>query len=100
MTVRAKFYVEKVESSIYFRNKTDADGANIKNEHGAILTEKVEMRTIKLRPVYSAEPGTENKRFWDASPAGLIELGTINPAAWEYFPLGAEVYIDFTQADA
>lgn len=80
--VRAKFYVQKIEKTKY-----------------GYAPNQQEMTTLVLAPVYSAEPGTENKKFWDASPQGEIKLGTINLEAANQFELGGEYYIDFTKAE-
>lgn len=80
--VRAKFYVQRVEKSKY-----------------GYAPGQQEMTTLVLAPVYSNEEGTENKKFWDASPSGEIKLGTINLDAANYFELGKEYYIDFIRAD-
>lgn len=88
MSVRAKFKVTQFTSNQHnkYNHETGKyDGA-------------IEMRTIHLQPVMSSEEGSENKKFWDASPSGEIRLGTINPQAWAYFELGKEYYIDFTKA--
>jgi hypothetical protein len=59
----------------------------------------VEMRSVKLTPVYgNGDPTHENTSFWNATPAGSIELGTINPGAWQQFEIGKEYYVDFTPA--
>lgn len=89
--VRAKFKVGLIESTLTMKNVR-------KDEKGADVYENVEMRTIVMSPVYSAVPGSENKKFWDASPAGEIRLGTVNPGAWRQFELGKEYYVDFTPA--
>jgi len=86
MTVRAKFKVVRVESSM--GSKRNAAGTY----------EQVEMRTVVLNPVYSDKEGSENKTFWDTTPAGEIRLGTINPSAWAPFALDGEFYVDFTPA--
>lgn len=57
--------------------------------------QKTELRTVNLVPVYSDDPASENHMFWKYTPAGKIELGTINPSAWEKLVLGNEYYIDF-----
>lgn len=69
--VRAKFYV----TSITYYN-----GGSSK---------------VELWPVYSQEEGHENKRFWDATPSGKLEM-TIKSDAAKEFILGEEYYIDFT----
>jgi len=58
-----------------------------------------EMRTLRFTPVYgNGDPNHENTKFWEASPQGQLELGTVNPEAWSKFELGAEYYLDFTKA--
>ena len=52
---------------------------------------------IKLSPVTSGSK--ENEQFYDTTPAGSIELGTLNAAAGEQLDLGAEYYVDFTRAE-
>jgi hypothetical protein len=92
MTVRAKFKVQRIESTI---------GSKVvgKNEQGRDTYEPCELRTIVMQPVYgNGDPEHENTKFWQASPSGEIRLGTISPAAWEQFELGGEFYIDFTRA--
>jgi hypothetical protein len=92
--VRAKFKVQSVTASLSSRQKPGATDWRPES------VEPVEMRTIKLVPVMgNGEPEHENTKFWNASPSGVIELGTINPEAWRAFELGGEYYIDFTRAD-
>lgn len=80
--VRAKFYVQRIEKTKY-----------------GYQPSQQEMTTLVLAPVYSQEPGTENKKFWDATPTGEIKLGTVNLEAAEHFELGSEYYIDFIKVD-
>lgn len=54
--------------------------------------------TVRLHPVYSSDPNHENKRFWDATPSGSIEMQVNNMAALEQFEPGQEFYVDFTPA--
>jgi len=82
MTVRAKFWVSRIEKSIW-----------------AYAPNQKEMTTLVLQPVTSSEAGTENKKFWDATPSGEIKLGTVNPEAAQEFELGQEYYIDFTKVE-
>lgn len=82
MTVRAKFYVSEVKQS--------------KNSYGG--TEGDLLTTIKLQPVTGNNE--ENKQFFRWTPAGSIDLGTVNPAVVEQFHIGDEFYIDFIPADA
>lgn len=75
--VRAKFKVESYETHLDHQTKD-------------------ELRNIKLTPV--TNNSDENKQFFRWTPFGKIEIGTLNPEAWKNFPLGAEVYVDFTLA--
>lgn len=95
MSVRAKFKVQRIESTQHQRARKGPDGKPDYSD-----TETVEMRTVVLSPVYgNGDPNHENTKFWEASPSGEIKLGTINPAAWEKFDLGREFYVDFTLAE-
>lgn len=73
--VRAKFRVSSYETFL---------------DHGE------ELRRIKFNVVVDGSP--ENKEFFKWTPSGQIEFGTLNRKAWEQFPLGAEMYVDFTEA--
>ena len=75
ITVRAKFKVTEIKRHHYGDK---------------------EMQTICMSPVYSGDEGSENRKFWDATPDGSLELGCINLAAARRFDLGAEYYLDFT----
>jgi hypothetical protein len=55
---------------------------------------------VKLQPVYSTDPASENKAFWSATPSGTIELGGLSAEVLARFELGKEYYVDFTPADA
>lgn len=80
MTVRAKFKVQSITTSAHWQS------------------DKGHIGTVKLVPVMGGSE--ENKRFYEASPSGQIELGTINQAALEQFVIGKEFYVDFTLAEA
>jgi hypothetical protein len=95
MAVRAKFKVQRIERLQHTRYKP---GEESKPQMEREL-ETVELQTIAMAPVYSQDPNAENKRFWEASPSGEIKLGTVSPAAWQEFELGAEYYVDFTRAE-
>lgn len=77
MTVRAKFKVQSITTSARWSGPGN-------------------MGTVKLSPVSGGSE--ENKKFYEASPAGSIELGTINEAALAQFVIGQEFYVDFTPA--
>jgi hypothetical protein len=89
--VRAKFKMHSYTTTM------QTQGTGQKNEAGAAIYKDVEMRTLKFGPVYgNGDPNHENTRFWNATPSGSIELGTVNKAAWEQFEIGKEYYIDFS----
>lgn len=89
MSVLAKFVVNNVQSTLQMHKVEGTD-----NQY-----ERVEMRTVEFSPVYSQDTTSENHKFWNSSPTGVIKLGTINPAAWQYFELGKEYYIEFKAAE-
>lgn len=93
--VRGKFRVDSYQSTLHQQQLPKVDQTDAKE---AYRYEFVEKRTIILSPVYSSDPTSENHTFWQASPSGRIELGTVNPEAWKQFELGKEYYIDFTIA--
>ena len=76
MTVRAKFYVSKLDP--YSPPSTGGE--------------------VVLFPVYSEDPNHENKKFWDATPSGTIQMIINNPAAFERFTMDKQFYVDFTPA--
>lgn len=93
MAVRAKFTYTGYEASM---SSTLKPG---KKYGDPDAYEPVELRTLKFSPVYANnDPEHENTKFWQSSPSGTIQLGTINPAAWSQFEFGKEYYIDFTPA--
>ena len=51
---------------------------------------------IMLRAVYSGSE--ENKRFFKYTPAGTVQLATVNAAAAAQFEVGKEYYLDFSPA--
>lgn len=60
---------------------------------------KAEKRTLNFTPVCSSDENSENKKFWSASPSGSLQLGVVNQAAWSFFELEKEYYIDFSPAE-
>lgn len=51
---------------------------------------------IILQAVYGDTE--ENKKFWEFTPTGRLELTTINKAAADQLEQGKEYYIDITSA--
>lgn len=76
MTVRAKFFVESV--------------TKYENQAGAFVV---------LSPVGYGK-SEENKAFWEATPAGRVEMSISNPGAAAQFAEGQEFYLDFTPVTA
>lgn len=77
MSIRAKFYVTEVKQS---RNHWGS-------QEGELLT------TIKLAPVSGTSE--ENRLFFRWTPAGSIDLGTVNPDVATQMHIGDEFYVDF-----
>lgn len=77
--VRAKF---KVRSITLSEGRRSSNG------------EKCDLKTVQLLPVCGDSP--ENRKFFESTPSGSIDLGTINPDAAAQFEVGKEYYVDFT----
>lgn len=76
MSVRAKFKVVSITRQAHWQQN------------------KGELHTVRLQPVTSGSE--ENKAFFEATPAGQIELGTLPEVVGSNFGIGQEVYVDFT----
>lgn len=77
--VRAKFFVSGVNKA------TSQVGGNT-------------ITTVKMHPVYSSDPDSENKVFTDATPCGEFTMGMTVPETADFFEPGQEYYLDFTRA--
>lgn len=77
MTVRAKFKVNSIEKAKW--------------------SDEQVVHTIKMQPVCGGNE--ENKKFYQATPAGSIHIGCVNQATADSFELGGEYYVDFTAAN-
>lgn len=53
--------------------------------------------TVELWPVSTNDPEHPNFSFYKYTPAGKIELTTINPEAANEFEVGQEYFVDFTK---
>ena len=62
------------------------------------LDHETQTATVILSPVTTNPPNEENLTFWQATPAGRIELQITNPAAASQFSVGTSYYVDFTAA--
>lgn len=79
MSMRAKFKVQSITQQ-----------ANWNKPGGSLYT-------LQLHPVSSGSD--ENKKFFEATPGGQIQLSVVNEEIGKRFPIGAEVYVDFTPAE-
>ncbi|MGF1989104.1 MAG: hypothetical protein RMY62_014695 [Nostoc sp. ZfuVER08] len=60
------------------------------------LDHETQTATVILHPVTANPPSKENLAFWNATPAGKIELQITNPEASAQFSVGTVYYVDFT----
>ena len=58
-----------------------------------------EYKTVTLYQVYSSDPERENYSWSKATPSGTVTMNITNPAAFGWFEVGAEYFIDFTKDD-
>jgi len=92
MAVRAKFRLNSFTTDLHNKPGRKQDGTlDWQN------CTPVEKRTLNFTPVTAGDE--EDKAFWDATPSGSIQLGTVNPEAWKHFELGKTYYLDFTLAE-
>lgn len=54
---------------------------------------------LSFAPVFSEDPESENKKYWDATPSGELRLDVVNAAAVEGLEVGKEYYVDVTPAE-
>jgi hypothetical protein len=90
--MRAKFKLNSVTLSI---------GSKQVVEDGVTKYVPAEMHTLTMNPVYANnDPNHENSKFWAASPGGEFKLNCVNADAVKDLKLGAEYYLDITEAPA
>lgn len=63
------------------------------------ITQREFGKSIKLTPVYSSDPESENGKFYKQTPGGSLDLSTVNDEAAKQFEVGKEYYIDITKAE-
>lgn len=87
-SVRCKFRCNEVTKS-----------ANTRSEQvdGVWTNKPITLYGVKMTPVYSDKPDSENKKFWEFTPSGIFEMQAIHEGMFEP---GKEYYIDITPADA
>lgn len=76
-SLRAKFRVGSIHYALGYDNKKAQE-------------------IISLWPVCGGS--SENNDFFKATPTGKIEMTVDNQAAWGYFKINNEYYVDFTEA--
>lgn len=54
--------------------------------------------TIKMSPTTSADPNSENAKFWKWTPGGSLVFNCVNPDAIKQLELGKEYYLDISPA--
>ena len=82
-TIRCKFRCEEL--------KQHNAPVSRRKEDGTYETVRRILYSVILCPVYSDKEGSENKRFWDATPTGRLGFGTVKEASFE---IGRDYYID------
>lgn len=55
-----------------------------------------DVRDLNFTAVYDGSE--ENKKYWEATPAGSLVLSVVNEAAWSQFEQGKSYYLDITPA--
>jgi hypothetical protein len=55
--------------------------------------------SLEFMPVTASDKNPENKKFWEATPSGKIELNIVNPEAVKEFELLKSYYVDFIPAE-
>lgn len=74
--MRAKFKISSITQTAHW------------NKPGALLY------SLTMSPVTSGSD--ENRRFFEATPGGEIKLSVVSAEVGAQFPVGMEVYVDFT----
>jgi hypothetical protein len=55
--------------------------------------------SVTLRAVYDPNPESENGRFFQYTPSGMITLSTVNEFAAKQFVPGKEYFVTFETAE-
>lgn len=55
---------------------------------------------LAASPVYQGEEGSENAKFWEATPSGTLELSGVKNGSLEGLKPGQEFYLDLTPIPA
>jgi hypothetical protein len=94
MSVRCKFRCHSVHKNMTDKYEKGTDGMY----HPVPGVQVQGSENIRLTPVYSDDPTSENKKYWDATPSGELTMCITNPGAFGQFEEGNEYYLDITLA--
>ena len=53
---------------------------------------------LRMSPVFSTNPDSENKKFWDATPSGTFEMQVTNNSLEGFHP-GDEYYVTLARSE-
>jgi len=71
-----------------------------KNSEGSIFKDgkwtSGVVTSLEFMPVTASDKNPENKKFWEATPSGIIQLVCVNPESVAELELLREYYVDFT----
>lgn len=73
-TVRCKFEIDEIAKTRYGASK------------------------LRASPVYSNDENSENRKFWEATPSGSLEVSCVREEAISHLKPGDKIYIDITIA--
>jgi hypothetical protein len=91
-TVRCKFRCNEVNTRVEQRSRQVDDGEGGKKYENYAQT----LYGVKMTPVYSDKPDSENKKFWEFTPCGSFEMASIHEGMFEP---GTDYYVDITPAE-
>ena len=87
---------QTIRAKMRCTNQADAGPQHAKDADGLYTAEVIgRLYTYTLEAQYDPDPGSENSAFWDATPAGKVELTCVLDQGWE---VGRLYYVDFTLA--
>jgi hypothetical protein len=93
-SVIAKFTVQSVEK------QGDKDYQGVNTEAGESPKPRVVGIKVNLAPVYAPKDAKcENAKFWEATPSGQLWMQINNPACFDFFQAGEDIYLTFERAD-
>jgi hypothetical protein len=83
--VICKFTVQSVEQQFGKKRNPETDEYDVPYVSGI---------KVNLAPVYAPKDAKcENAKFWEATPQGQLWMQINNPAAFEFFEKGGDLYL-------